>query len=282
MKTLTPCVSSHVFLRLCFALAALLVFPAPSYAAEFSEKIFCEHFKRNKSLQAFLFDETGTKLLSHFDLGQLDVTTDRFDADYLMSSKRFRLVLFPRKLRFQSLASGALINGKAIKPRCSSTNEYLLEAGVIPTKTGPGKFDSDVLPFKIFDRADLEHPTIKKSYQEQITGHLSMPWLELDEFSVSRATLKTLFGLGNNGMGNNNVKMTLKNTGNRSLRFSRWEGVDDKQDREITIQENSCENIQLESRGHCDLSITKSSVKPLSKKFYSWGTTASGPASRGR
>ena len=109
-------------LILCLLLGATSISP-PCLAAPFSQKEFCKNLTRDKSRQAFLFDETGVEPLPHFDLGHLDITTNRQDADYLMSSKRFRLVLFPKRLHFESLAGGALIDGKAVKPRCPSTNE---------------------------------------------------------------------------------------------------------------------------------------------------------------
>ena len=42
---------------------------------------------------------------------------------------------------------------------------------------------------------------------------------------------------------------------------------------EILIKENTCGNIQLEPNARCGLTIVKSSAKPLSKTFYSLGST---------
>ena len=39
------------------------------------------------------------------------------------------------------------------------------------------------------------------------------------------------------------------------------------------LEENTCGNIQLEPNGRCELTIIKSTAKPLSKTFYSWGST---------
>ena len=85
------------------ALMTLLA-TAPALADNFSQIDFCKTLSHEKSSRAFLFDETGKQLLTHFDLGHLDVVTDG-KGDFIVAPRKFRLVFFPKRLVLENFSS---------------------------------------------------------------------------------------------------------------------------------------------------------------------------------
>lgn len=252
-------------LILCLSLAATSV-STPSLAVPFSQKEFCKNLTRDKSRQAFLFNAAGTELLPHFDIGHLDATKDKVDSDYLMSLQQFRLVLFPKRLEFDNFDTQSIgLIKKKVPAQCPLTSEYILNVGVVARNFMPGKLNVEV-NIKITDPKLRfpEYTNVKLAYRNIITGEISKPLIDLDEPIILKNALKSLFDTEKNS-----AKVTLKNIGNRPLRFGTWD-IDNEQEREIAIKENTCRNIQLEPNDYCDITISKTTAKPLSKTFYSW------------
>lgn len=251
----------------CAILVTLLV--TPSLATPNSQKMFCNSFAGEKSNRAFLFNATGTELLTHFDIGHLDVAKNKLDADYIISSQQFRLVLFPKRLEFDNYDTQSIgLWKKKIQARCPLTSEYILNVGVVAQNFKPGKLDTEV-NIKIIDPKLRfpEYTNVKLAYRNVIKGALSMPRTDVDESSLSQNSLKSLFGVGKNS-----AKIMIRNTGDRPLRFSEWEKADHQQEQEITIQKNTCVNILLEPSGRCEITISKTSENALSKDFYYWAS----------
>ena len=243
---------------------------SPALSTPPTKNEFCNSFVGEKSNRAYLFDATGTKLLHHFDIGHLDAAKNKLDSDYIMSSQEFRLVLFPKRLEFDSYDTQSIgLQKKKIQARCTLTSEYILNFGVVARNFKPGKLETEV-NIKIFDPKLRfpEYTKVKLAYQNIITGELLIPRVDIDESATLQNSLNSLFNTGERS-----AKISLKNTGNRPIRFHIWESGDDTQDGEIALKENTCGNIQLEPNALCGLTIVKFSAKPLSKTFYSWGST---------
>ena len=219
-------------------------------------------------MQAFLFDSLGKQELPYFYLGKLDATTSEQN-EYLVA-KKFRLVIYPNYIQPESLGGqDFILDFKKIRPACPKTMEYLVTVRANPTILGPGKFD-DEFPAIRFLNPRLDFPEqikIKTSYQPRIVGAISVPRMQAKQTPKISDELLTLFANKSDS-----VAITLTNIGDRPIELGNWQAADHKQNAEIIILKNSCENRRIDPNTDCNLTIKKATDNPLSGSLYSWST----------
>ena len=268
MNSVKPLFWTFVANKPVIALVTLLA-TAPALADYLPQVDFCKSLSREKSSRAFLFDETGKQLLTHFDLGHLDVVTDG-KSDFIVAPRKFRLVFYPKRLILENFSSQTVyLIDKKVKARCTLTSEYLVQVGFSASALKLGKFDREAgflaRDPKLLPPEDVNG--ISRTYEDRVSGSISIPAIELVESTHLQTALKLFFGSGNK-----NIVITLENTGDRPLHFGAWEKADHQQEQEITIQKNTCVNILLEPSGRCEITISKTSENALSKDFYYWAS----------
>ena len=147
--------------------------------------------------------------------------------------------------------------------------EYLVTVRANPTILGLGKFDDEFLAIRFLNpRLDFpEQIKIKTSYQPRIVGAISVPRIQIKQTPNISDELLTLFA---NKI--DSVAITLTNVGDRPIELGNWQAGDHKQNTEIIILKNSCENRRIDPNTDCNLTIKKTTNNALSGKLYSWST----------
>lgn len=225
---------------------------------------YCRTLTRQKTAQAVLFDESGIQVTEKLNLGNLDQSLlASYKDDFLFSKKKFRLVLYPKKLKLETLCSQSFcVELKKVKSQCSSTSEYILIGGVVPYRIGPGNFESEI-DFRATDPDSDFAPEIQFSFEQKVIGTLSMPWVKVQWNEDLSIGLKNVFL--NDGM---SAKLQLINSGDRPINLGTWEPSEKQQG--LQIKENLCEKKRLNPLEHCTLSVVRTGQEKSFRNFYFW------------
>lgn len=251
----------------CFILALFFILVTESTSTLAANKLnasFCKSIAKNKTHQAFLFDDEGTQI-DVIDIGTVRLDELKFESDFAVPGKLFRVVLTSKKMHMDSICTlSSCIYQHEKKSLCPSTKEYVFSVGINPSKIGPGKFENEIfLGIDEFGVSAKKNGATDFKFQQLIVGDLAMPWLAIENTKSNSYLVKNIFdGLGET------FTAHIINTGNSELRLGSWEAQDTNQG-DFKLR-SSCENIELKSKDTCDFVVTSKKQLTSNTRSFSW------------